>query len=92
MSTHSIRPGDEAASAVAEEIRSYLREHPLAADTLEGIQRWWIARQRYDESLKRLQRALEQLAAEGAVEKVQVAGRVVYRLRRAPPAAGDASG
>src|SRR5437016_2658461 len=57
MAAHS----SSAKSDVAEEILSYLRNHPNAADTLEGILKWWLPRQRYETEQQRIEQALEYL-------------------------------
>ena len=65
--------------ALAQEIKRYLRAHPRAADTVEGIAKWWLARQRYEEALKRVRDALDLLVEQGVVTKRIVAGgKVVY--------------
>lgn len=62
--------------AIAREIERYLADHPHAADTLEGIQRWWLREQRHPAS--QLVRALERLEARGAVSRNSVAGKTIY--------------
>jgi hypothetical protein len=59
----------EAKARVAAEILEYLRDHPRAGDTLEGIVEWWLPRQRYEHSVLRIQRALDDLVATGRVAK-----------------------
>jgi hypothetical protein len=72
----------EAIAAIAREIQHYLEDHPCAADTAEGIQGWWLCRQRYQEALDRVQRALDRLEANGTVVKsVLPGGNVIYSLR-----------
>ena len=44
--------------SISEEIQHYLINHPRAADTLEGITRWWLTRQRYEEGKENVQQAL----------------------------------
>ncbi len=46
---------------ISTEIQLYLQNHPNAADTLEGITRWWIKRQRYEEGEENVQKALDLL-------------------------------
>jgi Fe2+ or Zn2+ uptake regulation protein len=47
---------------------------------VEGIARWWLARQRYQDSLELVQHALDYLESQGQVEKVNASkGVVLYR-------------
>ena len=65
--------------AVAREIRQYLEHYPEAADTLEGIARWWLTQQRFQQARDTVQQALDQLVAEGVVEKyITAEGKTVY--------------
>jgi hypothetical protein len=48
-------------------ICSYLREHPKAADTAEGIQRWWLAPNYGEVALVTVEMALTRLEGEGVV-------------------------
>ena len=52
---------------VAASIFNYLQDNPSAGDTLEGITKWWLLRQRLGESLAMVQEAIEQLKAKGLV-------------------------
>lgn len=64
---------------IAQEIKNYLMAHPNAADSREGIVKWWLTRQRYEEALGQVQIALDQLVAEGVISKRRAAdGKVVY--------------
>lgn len=59
----------------------YLDKHPTASDSLEGISQWWlpkaVAHSRAD-----VERALEQLCAEGTIERCpQVDGQYHFRKR-----------
>lgn len=68
-----------AVADIAQAIERYLAKHPHAADSLEGIRRWWLMRQRYEESAQQVQEALEQLLREGIVTKrVLSDGQVLY--------------
>jgi hypothetical protein len=53
--------------ALADEIASYLREREQVADTLEGIARWWIMRQRLQEGQRKVAQAMDYLCAQGLV-------------------------
>lgn len=85
----SKRPEREAApeeiARLAAEVLRYLRRHPGAADTVEGIAEWWVAKQLLEDTLERVQAAVERLVAEGVLEPTGgAAGRPRYRLRDAP--------
>jgi len=74
------------------EIRSavlgYIGAHPHAADTLDGIARWWLPQQRYVTAQARIQAALERLVEEGHLQLRRLPdGTVLYSLGRAsaPP-------
>ena len=67
---------------LAELVSSYLRAHPDASDTIEGIARWWLSRQRLDDAKEIVNEALELLVARGVVEKRTMANGVTL-FRRA---------
>lgn len=70
---------ERAIAEVAEAIKRYLNAHPNAADSVEGIARWWLARQRFEEAAEIVQQALEHLVVEGEVVKaVTGEGKVLY--------------
>ena len=71
--------------ALADEILRYLRGHGHAADTPEGIARWWIKRQRLEDSLVRVQRALDLLVSRSLVD-VRRTPAGVTRYSRHPDA------
>lgn len=65
--------------ALAEEIAAYLRERGQVADTLEGIARWWILRQRLHEGQRKVEQAMDYLCAQGLVSIRQLPdGAVLY--------------
>ena len=73
---------EEQVRNVAAMILRYLKKHPHAADTAEGITRWWVMRQRYEDSVQTVKQALAILIEDGALEGHQLAqGQVVYRLK-----------
>lgn len=59
--------------AVAQALRDYLLQHPRAADTAAGIQRWWLLPSFGELSLATVEAALAQLEEEGAVLRVDTA-------------------
>jgi len=73
--------GDHSVDAVADEIASYLHQHPHAADTVTGIARWWLQRQHHGRSLSHVQQALDQLLEFGFVNAVTTrSGKIIYSL------------
>ena len=76
-------------------IGRYLAARPQASDTAEGVTKWWLVRQRYQDSLQVVELALDLLVEMGELEKVPTAGgKFLYRksqLNTAPPngAAGN---
>lgn len=74
---------EQAVAEVAEIIKRYLDTYPNAADSIEGIARWWLGRQRFEERLKAVEQALEYLVAKGEVARTVAAdGKAIYS--RAP--------
>lgn len=66
--------------SIAGEIRRYLVKTPSAAETVDGIARWWLSRQRFEDSVELVQAALDYLESKGEVEKqTSTAGYVTYR-------------
>jgi Fe2+ or Zn2+ uptake regulation protein len=70
---------DEHISMVAKEIKQYLKNHPHAADSAEGVMRWWLSQQRFDETVLTVQEALKYLVNEGELDKsVSSSGMTIY--------------
>lgn len=64
---------------VARAIRRYISSRPNATETVEGVARWWLVRQRYEDSVETVQEALNYLESSGKVTKLQIpGGKVVY--------------
>jgi hypothetical protein len=71
---------------LAREIARYLVQHPAAADSAEGVRRWWLLRQRFDEASEQVQLALDHLEATGQVRKqILPDGTVIYGALDSPP-------
>jgi hypothetical protein len=51
-------------------------------DTLEGIAEWWFLRQQIRTAVERVERALDQLTAQGYLEALGTGANRRYRLRR----------
>jgi len=65
---------------VVGEIDRYMRSHPGAVDTLEGVAKWWLARQRYEDALETVADAMAVLVERGRVEQTTLPdGRAIYR-------------
>lgn len=60
-------PREAVVLALADEIAGYLDSHPDAADSAEGILTWWLARQRYAQTKRNVEQALEYLTEQGRV-------------------------
>jgi hypothetical protein len=75
------------ARAAAMQIVHYLREHPDAADTLEGAGRWWISPQR---PLDVMERAMTMLEEVNVVERHTLPdGTVIFRASRGAVSSTD---
>jgi hypothetical protein len=83
-------PEEPLVQAVALAIAEYLAQHPDAADTVEGIQRWWLPERFVDGAPEVLAAALEGLVARGVVVSVQLPdGGTLYGSPRGGSAPGD---
>ena len=69
-----------------EDILAYLREHPQASDSLEGIVSWWLPA-RFVAAREAVQHSLDRLVARALVERTRLAdGTIVYgRPPHGPP-------
>jgi len=71
---------------LARHILRYLREHPEAQDTIEGITVWWVSERAIKHWLPQVRNALSALVARGFLEEYnQADGRTFYRVRSHPP-------
>ncbi len=71
----------ERAETIAAAILRYLRVRPGAADSLEGIHRWWIDWGEQEEPIDCTEQALNLLVERGYMECKTIAGRKIWRLR-----------
>lgn len=68
---------------ISDEIQRYLQKHPNAADTAEGITKWWLTRQRYEEAAILVRKALESLVERGVITQSCSAGEQrIYCCKR----------
>lgn len=76
MTGYSVR-------AVADAIACFLAEHPACADTIEGIELWWLRPRGITPPREVIARALELLEVEQVVECRLIGLRKLWRLPRA---------
>lgn len=70
---------NDAINTLAHEVATYLSMHPNAADTVEGILRWWLTRVRTEEATADVQLALDALVERGVVVQRRLPdGRFIY--------------
>ena len=68
---------------IAEDIMEYLRQRPMASDTLDGVVHWWLLQQSILQNKIFVERALEKLTEAGKVSKTINANRdAVYSLAK----------
>jgi hypothetical protein len=65
---------EEVVDAIAMEIERYLAQHPDAADSVRGIQTWWLSPSLAVESQATVLAALEKLEARGVVVRTELKG------------------
>jgi hypothetical protein len=70
--------GDEIA-LIASLILRYLARHPDAADSIEGVQKWWLASQGYNFPKPQVEQALDRLIGEGRITRRDAASQAIYR-------------
>ena len=66
---------------IADQIVSYLATHQHSADTLEGIVKWWLLRQRLEEEAIKVQRAVDHLCEGGVLKGIpRHSGETIYMV------------
>ena len=78
------RSGDAAGARndeVERSVLAYLDGHPQAADTLQGIVKWWLPRQRYESERQRIEQALGALVTQGKLHCSALPGGDVLYAR-----------
>jgi hypothetical protein len=72
---------ESALMEIEESVIGYLRNHPQAADTVEGIVKWWLPRQRYESALASIERVLLRLVDAGVLKRSRLPdGADLYAL------------
>jgi hypothetical protein len=68
---------------IAHEILAYLREHPDAQDTLEGIVEWWLLERKISYQKRMVKEVLGELVSEGVIlEDIKRDSQYHYRINR----------
>ncbi len=66
--------------STAEAIKRYLVTRPNASETIDGVAKWWLLQQRFNDSIEHVQLALDMLERKGEVIRVHLNdGREMYR-------------
>jgi len=69
---------------IADQIECYLNYHPNAADTIEGITKWWLPGQGIEVSSLIVQQALDYLSSKLVVKcNANLSGNKVYSSNKA---------
>jgi hypothetical protein len=77
--------GDEEVQLVADEIARYLTAEPLAADSVEGIGRWWLTPRIGERRPSVIREALERLERKGIVKRRELPGSsIIWGAASAP--------
>ena len=72
---------NEKQEEIARIIVDYIRKHPDASDTLEGITRWWLHLEKIESSVNDVSFALESLIKEGVIERQVINGdNPIYKI------------
>ena len=74
-----MTPDSALIDSVIQQIRTYVSQHPHAADTCEGIALWWVVGE-FPPSV--IEVALQQLHATGEMERIAVGTRQLWRRER----------
>ncbi len=69
---NTVHRGEQ--QGIADAILDHLHNHPLAADSVEGVARWWLMPPHDGASLEEVEQALEALVAEGVLRRVPLGG------------------
>jgi hypothetical protein len=75
MTTQNANHRDLLISAIT----LYLRNHPNAADSLDGIMQWWLPQQKNTVDENDLQQALDYLVAANMISRsILLDGHIIY--------------
>ncbi|MDD5267132.1 MAG: hypothetical protein PHO08_08380 [Methylococcales bacterium] len=75
---------DSEVKQVADQIECYLKSHPKAADSIEGITKWWLPGRGIETSSVIVQQALNYLGSKSIVKcTTNLSGNKVYSSYKA---------
>lgn len=81
QSTKVNRSANKNDRSLADEVLSYLCQHPEAQDTVEGIAEWWLLEQSVRHSVADVTAALAEFVAKELISARQgTDGRIHYRV------------
>jgi hypothetical protein len=67
--------------AIAAAILAHLQAHPLAADSADGVARWWLGPAHSNVTVEQVERALELLVSRRALRRLSLMdGTILYSL------------
>ncbi len=72
--------------AIEKMILTYLEQNPDAADTIEGITKFWMQRENADITIAKVSRTLARLVRKGRIKAFQsLDGTLYYKLKKDHP-------
>ncbi|MCX6142468.1 MAG: hypothetical protein NTZ35_04540 [Ignavibacteriales bacterium] len=66
---------------IAAGILTYLKQHPTAADTVEGIAKWWLLQPTLGQRVNTVEEVLHELEERSLVESIISRGKRLYRAK-----------
>lgn len=79
---HQRPEGDPQEAELSQAVMRYLREHPHAMDTLEGIAQWWLPREKVRVEVSKLAQAIDRLVGDGTLQRIGSGESARYRLSK----------
>ncbi|BFM48702.1 hypothetical protein [Marinomonas sp. THO17] len=70
------------ADDVAQLIKKYLTNHPDSEDTVVGITNWWLKKQRINDSIVAVDKALKALELQGEISSITRNDQLYFRLTK----------
>lgn len=67
---------------IEKDLIAYLKDHPDAQDTLEGIVEWWLLEQKIKRQKNQVKRVLGELVLKGLVAENNMGSSTYYRIKK----------